>query len=220
VVDVPNVPDEPDDARPAETRSRRLFRPLVVAQALAIGLVLALLALLVWKVAYGGEGSRLVAAIKRGERPPAPAFSLPVIWNRPALWPARVRPALTDGRVELAELRGTPVVLNFWASWCIPCKEEAPFLAAAARAHRRQVAFLGLDIQDFESDARDFLGELDVPYPSVRDGTPETHSAYGLTGVPETYYIDSEGRLVEHAVGAVSRRELEVGIAILLKEPT
>jgi cytochrome c biogenesis protein CcmG/thiol:disulfide interchange protein DsbE len=183
--------------------------------------VLALLGLLVWKVAYGGEGSRLVAAIKRGERPAAPAFDLPVIWNRPATWPRRVRPALTDGRVDLGELRGTPVVLNFWASWCIPCKEEAPFLAAAARAHRREVAFLGIDIQDFERDARDFLDELDVPYPSVRDGTPKTHTAYGLTGVPETYYVDAEGRIVAHAVGAVSRRELETGIAKLLsEEPT
>ena len=220
MVEFRNVPEEPDDVAPKQAPTRRVSRPLVVAQVLAVGLVLALLALLVWKVAYGGEGTRLVAAIKRGERPPAPAFSLPVIWNRPKLWPAPVRPALADGRVELAELRGTPVVLNFWASWCIPCKEEAPFLAAAARAHRREVAFLGVDIQDFESDARDFLDELDVPYPSVRDGTPKTHTAYGLTGVPETYYIDAQGRLVEHAVGAVSRRELEAGIAMLVTEPT
>ena len=215
----PKVLDEPGDAAPGETPTRRLLRPLALAQALAVGLVLALLGLLAWKVVYGGEGTHLVAAIERGERPAAPAFSLPVIWSRPETWPARVRPALADGRVELDELRGTPVVLNFWASWCIPCKEEAPFLAAAARAHRRDVAFLGVDIQDFESDARDFLDELDVPYPSVRDGSPKTHTAYGLTGVPETYYIDGEGRIVEHAVGAVSRRELEAGIATLLREP-
>ena len=215
---LPREFEEPDDAPPAESPAGRRLRPLVLAQALAIGLVLALLGLLVWKVAYGGEGSRLVAAIKRGERPAAPTFSLPVIWNRPQTWPARVRPALVDGTVALGELRGTPVVVNFWASWCIPCKEEAPFLAAAARAHRRDVAFLGIDIQDFESDARRFLEKLDVPYSSARDGTPKTHSAYGLTGVPETYYVDAEGRIVEHAVGAVSRRELETGIATLLPD--
>jgi cytochrome c biogenesis protein CcmG/thiol:disulfide interchange protein DsbE len=213
----PNALDEPRDAAPGETPTRRLPRPLALAQAVAVGLVLALLGLLVWKLVFGGEGARLVAAIKRGEKPAAPAFSLPVIWSRPETWPVRVRPALADGRVALAELRGTPVVLNFWASWCIPCKEEAPFLAAAARAHRRDLASLGVDIQDFESDARDFLDELDVPYPSVRDGSPKTHTAYGLTGVPETYYIDAEGRIVEHSVGAVSRRELEAGIAKLLK---
>lgn len=215
---LPRELEEPRDAVPAESPARRRLRPLVVAQALAVGLVLALLGLLVWKVAYAGEGSRLVAAIKRGERPVAPAFTLPVIWNRPHTWPARVRPALADGTVALGELRGTPVVLNFWASWCIPCKEEAPFLAAAARANRRDVAFLGIDIQDFETDARRFLERLAVPYPSVRDGTPKTHTAYGLTGVPETYYVDAEGRIVEHAVGAVSRRELEAGIAKLLPE--
>lgn len=206
------------DPEPRMTPRRRRSRSLAVAQGLAIGLVVALFGLLVWKVAYGGEGAELVSAVKRGERPEAPAFSLPVIWSRPQVWPERVRPALADARVDLAELRGTPVVLNFWASWCIPCKEEAPYLAAAALAHRREVAFLGIDIQDFESDARDFLRELDVPYPSVRDGTSKTPDAYGLTGVPETYYLDAEGRIVEHATGAVSRRELEAGIAQVLPE--
>lgn len=201
---------------PIEPVTRRPSRALVVAQAAAVLLVASLLALLVWKVVQESSGASLVAAIKRGERPPAPAFALPVIWDRPAVWPARVRPALADGRVALAELRGAPVVLNFWASWCIPCKEEAPFLAASARAHRREVAFLGIDIQDLTPDARRFLEELDVPYPSVRDGTDRTLSAYGLTGVPETYYIDARGRIAGHAVGAVSRAELERGIAPLL----
>jgi cytochrome c biogenesis protein CcmG/thiol:disulfide interchange protein DsbE len=188
----------------------------VIGQALAVALVATLFGLLAWTVVDGGEGAELVAAVKRGDLPEAPAFSLPVIWDRGGAWPAPVRPALADGRVHLDELAGTPVVLNFWASWCIPCKEEAPYLAAAATTHRHGVAFLGVDIQDFERDARHFLDELQVPYPSVRDGTAKTHSAYGLTGVPETYYIDAEGRIVEHAAGAVSRTELESGIAQLL----
>ena len=107
-------------------------------------------------------------AIKRGDKPAAPAFDLPVIWDRTGLWPVSAHGAIGDGRVLLAELRGYPVVLNFWASWCIPCKDEAPHFAAAARAHRGKVAFLGLDVQDFVPDARHFLGKLDVPYPSVR----------------------------------------------------
>ena len=132
------------------------------------------------------------------------------------MWPERVRPALADDRISLVELRGTPVVLNFWASWCIPCKEEAPHLAAAARAYRRNVAFLGLDIQDFVADARRFLDRLDVPYSSVRDSSSRRYGAYGLTGVPETYYIDARGRIVAHAVGAVSREELERDLILLL----
>jgi cytochrome c biogenesis protein CcmG/thiol:disulfide interchange protein DsbE len=204
------------DSEPEQAHRRRLPGPLPLVQVLALVFVALLLALLVWKVAHNSSGAGLVAAIKRGERPAAPTFDLPVIWNRPDMWPQRVRPALADDRISLVELRGTPVVLNFWASWCIPCKEEAPHLAAAARAYRRNVAFLGLDIQDFVADARRFLDRLDVPYSSVRDSSSRSYGAYGLTGVPETYYIDARGRIVAHAVGAVSREELERDLVRLL----
>ena len=197
---------------------RRLLDPMFYARLLALGFVAFLFTLLAWKVVHKSSGAGLVAAVKRGEQPVAPSFDLPVIWSRPGIWPWRARGALTDGRVRLAELRGTPVVLNFWASWCIPCKEEAPFLAASARAHRREIAFLGLDIQDLTQDARHFLGRLAVPYSSVRDGSDRTYTAYGLTGVPETYYIDGRGRIVSHSVGAVSRAELEREVSLLLRE--
>ena len=204
---------------PEETSGRRGIRPTHVAQAVAIVFVAGLLGLLIWKVVAGSLGAGFVSAIKRGDKPAAPAFDLPVIWDRAGLWPSPIRGAVDDGRVSLTELRGYPVVLNFWASWCIPCKEEAPYFAAAARAHRGKVAFLGLDIQDLVPDARRFLDELGVPYVSVRDGTPKSYSAYGLTGVPETYFIDPRGRAIEHAIGAMSRRELEASIAVLLAEP-
>jgi cytochrome c biogenesis protein CcmG, thiol:disulfide interchange protein DsbE len=195
--------------------SRRL-RPFALAQLAGLALVLALFGLLVWTVARGSPGAGLVAAVKRGDTPRAPEFELPVIWSGSGVWPRAVRPALADRRVQLAELRGTPVVLNFWASWCGPCKEEAPFLAASAREHRREVAFLGLDIQDFESDAREFLRELAVPYPSVREKGDRVYRAYGLTGVPETYYLDGAGRIVAHSPGALSRAELEQNVRLLL----
>jgi cytochrome c biogenesis protein CcmG/thiol:disulfide interchange protein DsbE len=181
--------------------------------------VAGLLGLLIWKVVVRSPGSGFVSAIKQGDAPAAPAFSLPVIWDRTGLWPVSLRPTTSDGRIALTELRGYPVVLNFWASWCIPCKEEAPYFAASARAHQGKVAFLGLDVQDFVPDARRFLEKLAVPYPSVRDGSPKTYSSYGLTGVPETYFIDAQGRAIEHAIGAMSRRELEASIDVLLAEP-
>lgn len=181
--------------------------------------VAGLFGLLIWKVVAGGSGAGFVSAIERRENPDAPTFDLPVIWDRTGLWPLAIRGAVDDGRVSLVELRGYPVVLNFWASWCIPCKEEAPYFAAAARAHRGKVVFLGLDVQDLVPDARKFLRDLDVPYVSVRDGGPKSYSAYGLTGVPETYFIDARGRAVGHAVGAVSRRELNESIAALLAKP-
>lgn len=122
------------------------------------------------------------------------------------------RAALADGQLVLRELRGHPVVINFWASWCIPCKDEAPRLAASARAHAGSVAFLGIDIQDFKSDARRFLERFDTPYVSVRSAGGGVESHYGLTGVPETYWLDARGRIVAHYTGEISRRQLEDGI--------
>jgi cytochrome c biogenesis protein CcmG/thiol:disulfide interchange protein DsbE len=192
-------------------RGRPLLRLLQLVSLLAVA---GLLALLVWRVAKAGEGADLVSAIKAGEKPQAPAFDLPVLWAHGETWPKALRPALADGRVSLAELRGYPVIVNFWASWCIPCKREAPLLTASARAHKGKVAFLGLDIQDFKSDARRFLERFRTNYVSVRDGGNSTYSGYGVTGVPETYYLDAKGRIVAHSVGEVSRGELEQGVAL------
>lgn len=191
-------------------RGRPLLRLVQLASLLAVA---GLLALLVWRIAFGEGGAKLVSAIKEGKRPAAPAFDLPVIWTRVETWPAILRQAIVDERVSLAELRGYPVVINFWASWCIPCKTEAPRLAASARAHAGKVVFLGIDIQDFTSDARRFLRRYDVNYVSIRDGGDATGNRYGLTGLPETYYLDARARIVAHSVGEVSRRELEQGIA-------
>lgn len=196
------------------TRARpsRLIR---IAQGVAAGFVVLLLGLLTWKVFQPNPGADLVAAIRRGALPVAPNFDLPVISDRSALWPPAARQSLNDGRVNLVELRGVPVVLNFWASWCLPCRDEAPVFANAARANRGRVAFLGLDIQDLTQDARGFLRRLDVPYPSIRDGSDKSFRAYGLTGVPETYYIDAKGRIVAHTVGPATRKEMERQLRLL-----
>lgn len=178
----------------------------------AVGLVVALLGLLLWKVVVS-EPSDLQSRIRAGEKPAAPAFELPVIWDRRETWPAQARAALDDGKLSLRELRGHPVVINFWASWCKPCEEEAPILAASARAHAGRVVFLGLDIQDFTSDARKFLRRFKANYVSVRDSSNRSYSDYGLTGVPETFYVDAQGRAVAHSLGGLSREELERGIA-------
>jgi cytochrome c biogenesis protein CcmG/thiol:disulfide interchange protein DsbE len=180
---------------------------------------LALLGLLIADLVRSSDGARLVKQVDKGRRPAAPAFSLRVLWAHDETWPPGLRPRLDDGRLSLAELRGYPVVLNFWASWCVPCKEEAPAFAAAAEKFNGRVAFVGMDTQDLSSAARRFLTRYKVNYVSVRDGTDKTYTAYGLTGVPETYFIDRRGRIVVHKIGQASKADLTTSINILLREP-
>jgi cytochrome c biogenesis protein CcmG, thiol:disulfide interchange protein DsbE len=175
--------------------------------------VLQLLTLLVWRVVDEGRDAQLVGAIRAGKEPPAPQFTLPVIWSHAETWPKDARHLVTEGQVPLRELRGHPIVINFWASWCSPCAKEAPRFRASARLHAGQVVFLGIDVNDFKSDARHFLRKHKVNFVSVRDGGASTLARYGLTGLPETYFVDARGRAVAHSPGEVSRAELERGVA-------
>lgn len=183
-----------------------------MVQASALALVALLLGLLVQRTLAQGAGPHLVSDIRAGERPLAPNFELHVLWPHAETWLDRLRPALTDERLTLPEVRGYPIVINFWASWCQPCKAEAPRLTSSATTHAGEVVFLGLDVQDFESDALRFLERYDTNYVSVRDGGDSTYSAYGLTGLPETFFLDRRGRVISHCVGEISEEELEAGI--------
>jgi cytochrome c biogenesis protein CcmG/thiol:disulfide interchange protein DsbE len=178
----------------------------------SLALVFGLLGLFVYKVAQGNPGEGLVASIRDGKKPIAPEFRSKVLWAHTETWDGASRQALTDGTVSLLELLGKPIVLNFWASWCIPCGKEAPRLVASATAHRGEVIFLGLDVKDFSGDARKFLRKHKVNYVSVRDGGSGLYNNYGLTGLPETYFLDSRRQIVSHILGEISRAQLESGI--------
>src|SRR5439155_906785 len=99
--------------------------------------------------------------------------------------PRLLRRSLRGRTFSLASLRGYPVVLNFWASWCTPCGREAPILTSAARAQRGRVVFVAVDVNDFAKDARHFLGAHRVPYVAVRSGG-SIAERFGLGGMPGT----------------------------------
>ncbi len=122
-----------------------------------------------------------------------------------------------DGTLSLSDLAGKPVVLNFWASWCGPCKDEAPLLQAAHEEYGDRIAFLGVDIRDAMSDALEFVDTYGLTYPSVRDEDMRVYADYGLTGQPETFFIDSEGVLVKHVAGPVDEDTLFQALDVLVR---
>ncbi|HET7590568.1 MAG TPA: TlpA disulfide reductase family protein [Solirubrobacterales bacterium] len=179
-----------------------------------IGGVVLFIALLVYGLESRGPDDAIDGALTEGRAAKAPAFDLEVLARGEI--PARLREplggALADGRLALSELRGTPVVLNLWASWCTPCREEAPRLEQGwERWGRRGVAYLGLNIQDLRGDAREFARRFGITHPSVRDARRGVADSYGATGIPETFFVDPRGRVVGHVIGVVSERELELG---------
>jgi cytochrome c biogenesis protein CcmG/thiol:disulfide interchange protein DsbE len=172
------------------------------AQALAVALVLGLLALLLWKVTHQSGGGA-AAAIAHGEKKPAPDFTLSRL-DRP-------------GKLRLSSLRGKAVVLNFWASWCYPCKQEARDLEQAWTRWGKRVVVLGVDVNDFEGDARTFMRKHGITYPVVHDNGNVTSPKYGFSFLPETFFIDRRGRVVGHVPGQVSSDDLRLGIKQALR---
>ncbi len=122
--------------------------------------------------------------------------------------------------ISLGELRGQVVVLNFWASWCGPCRDEAAALEATWRKYRdKGVFFIGVDYVDTEKEALAFLEEFDVTYFNGPDRGSRISRAYRIRGVPETFYIGRNGEIRGLKFGPVSELELERKIEELLAEP-
>ena len=180
----------------------------------AAGVVAAVLfvALLAYGLTTKATNSTIDDALSRGEAVPAPGFSLSALADGKDAGPAW-RKAAADGEVELAELRGTPLVVNFWASWCDPCRAEAKVLQRAWNEQDGGVLMLGLDAQDAREDARDFIAQFGITFPHVRDPGNDTQRAWGVTGLPETYFIGADGRVVGHVIGTVDDAQLRDGIA-------
>lgn len=141
--------------------------------------------------------------------------------------PLRPRPApdfrLTtfDGdEFRLSEHRGEVIVLNFWASWCGPCRLEAPHLEAAhGRLESEGLTMLGIDIWDDEPDARAFIDEFNVTYANAPDPTGKIAIDFGVTGIPETFMVDRKGVVVQHWIGPLTEDRLVSSVRSLLDEP-
>jgi cytochrome c biogenesis protein CcmG/thiol:disulfide interchange protein DsbE len=121
----------------------------------------------------------------------------------------RLERVVSGPPVDLTELRGRPVVINFWATWCIPCYQEHAVLVSEARRRGGQVEFLGIIYQDEKDRVARFLDERGGGYPNLMDDAGKTAIAYGVYGVPESFFLDASGKVVSKYTGALTRRSLD-----------
>lgn len=165
--------------------------------------VVALLVVVGYAAIRKQQPQTITAALARGEKPAAPEFRLP---------------RFDGGTLALSEFRGKYVLVNFWASWCVPCKDEAPLLERAWKEYAgNDLVVIGVNIQDLESEAQKFIAETRATYFQVRDRDGAVSRAYGTTGVPESFFIDREGRITRKFPGAaVEWRIWEEAIGQLL----
>lgn len=164
--------------------------------ALVIGLPL----IVVLATGFGRDPSAIVSPLLNK---PAPSFDLRTIDNRSISW---------------ADLRGKPIVLNFWASWCGGCKYEHPYLLSAWRNYSsRGVKFVGVIYQDSASGARDFMRNNGGSWPVVTDPGQQTALNYGVVKLPETYFIDRRGVIRYKSLGPVTPSMLNQQISRLLR---
>jgi cytochrome c biogenesis protein CcmG, thiol:disulfide interchange protein DsbE len=124
--------------------------------------------------------------------------------------PDRELPVLGGpGRESIADYRGRWVLVNLWASWCAPCRAEAPELERFAQRYRKRVSVVGINVQDNSEDALTFLRDFEVGYPQLRSVGDERSAAFGSTGVPENFLVDPRGRLALIWRGPVDERFLD-----------
>lgn len=129
---------------------------------------------------------------------PAPPFALPEVGS--------------TRTISLADFRGKPVVVNFWATWCVPCYAEHEVLRSTAAAMGDNVHFLGIVYDDTEQNIQKFLAQNGAAYPALMDAGGKTAIAYGVYGVPETFFIDANGKIVEKFEGALDYGSIQANI--------
>src|SRR6266705_7170870 len=137
---------------------------------------------------------------------PAPDFTLAVLSTHAA------------SNIHLSNFKGKPVLLNFWASWCDPCKHEVPLLEATwQRVQGQGIVFLGIDFEDRQSDGLGFLHTYGITYPNVIDASDTVAINYGVTGVPETFFIDRHGIIVRKVIGELTEQKLDSNLQVIAR---
>jgi cytochrome c biogenesis protein CcmG/thiol:disulfide interchange protein DsbE len=181
---------------------RRVLAPVPIAVICAL---LALVGLLAYGLAANEPDRTAEEALERGAREPAPSLELPRLSGA--------------GSESLEDYRGQVVVLNFWASWCEPCREESPMLDRWHRRIKRDGGtVLGVDTLDVTTDARDFIRKFGLSYPMLRDRDGDTRESFGIVGFPETFVIDRRGRIAAVRRGPVDEAFMRREVPPLLRE--
>ena len=138
---------------------------------------------------------------------PAPNFSL-----------ALVQSSTSQSPLSLSNFKGKAIVLNFWASWCDPCKEEAPLLENAwkqAQAQGKNIVFIGIDFQDPNSNAINFLHSYSITYPTVIDTNGSVATKYHIVSLPDTIFINQHGTVVSKVLQQITAQALSTNLQLI-----
>jgi cytochrome c biogenesis protein CcmG, thiol:disulfide interchange protein DsbE len=195
-------------SEPSDRPPRHRGWLIIVAGVLTVGVVAGVL------VAVLGDGSESGGTMRPGSvtgsggevGAPAPDFRLPALDGR--------------GEVSLADFRDRPVVVNFWASWCNPCRQEFPLLKQTLRDHRAdQLAVIGVTYQDIPSDSRSFVKKRGATWPQAVDDDGAVAKAFGVHAIPQSFFIRADGTIAARVFGFTSESALAAPLAKLLGKP-